>query len=148
MAKTTPFRCPVCGGEEVTTGPLQSDGYEAYQDSSCDNCGETYKEYWRWVGTSLDTPPDHPSSVILSALDAASAVDPTTDEEEKMAQAAEDTATLIIRGGFDADKIIASIPFIEQAFPASAGRTGTTITLDFTDEEEAARFLAAINQNP
>lgn len=54
-----------------------------------------------------------------------------------MADAAGDMATLIIDGGFDADAIICAIPFIEQAFPASAGRTGTTITLDFTDEAEA-----------
>lgn len=40
MAKATPLYCPTCGSEEVTTGPLQSDGYEAYEWLSCDDCGE------------------------------------------------------------------------------------------------------------
>jgi len=147
MAKTSPLYCPTCGSEEVEpSGPIQSDGGEAWQHVTCQDCGEEYKEYWRWVGTSLDTATDHESSVILSALEAASAIDPTTDEEEEMAKAAEDMATLIIRGGFDADKIIASIPFIESAFPESAGHVGTVITLDFIDEEEARKFLAAINR--
>ena len=147
MAKTSPLYCPTCGSEEIEpSGSIQADGRDAWQHITCQSCGSDYKEYWRWVGTSLDTPPDYPSSVILSALDAASAFDPTTDEEESMIQAAEDMATLIIDGGFDADKIIASIPFIESAFPESAGHVGTTITLDFIDEEEARNFLAAINR--
>lgn len=44
--------CPACGGSELDTGTLQSDGLQAWRTVECEGCGASWDDVYKLTGIS------------------------------------------------------------------------------------------------